>query len=71
MGGERWHDALPDTFGAVESFDLATGAWVSYAPMPTTRHGLGLTVYNGEIWAIGGGPIRGNSYTDVVEVFTP
>jgi len=39
--------------------------------MPTARHGLGLAVVGEEIWAVGGGPSQGNSYTQVIEAYHP
>ena len=70
IGGEAWHDALPGTLHANDSYGAADG-WVDFAPMPTARHGLGVTALGGVIWTVGGGPVRGNSYTDVVEIFDP
>lgn len=72
MGGEDWSlPQLPATYGVVEAFDLATGTWSTKRPMPTARHGMGVASFDGAIYTIGGGPSRGNSFTDVVEVFTP
>ena len=48
-----------------------TCSYPPLAPMPTARHGLGLALVGKDLFAIGGGPQRGNSYTTVVEVFTP
>jgi hypothetical protein len=39
--------------------------------MPTARHGLGLTWLGDALYAVGGGPSQGNSYTATVETFTP
>lgn len=41
------------------------------APMPTARHGLGLTVVQGRIYVISGGPTPGGSFSDLNEVFSP
>jgi N-acetylneuraminic acid mutarotase len=71
VGGEDWALAPPGTFGTHELFDAQAGAWSTRATMPTARHGLGLTWLAGALYAIGGGPIQGNSYTPIVEVFTP
>jgi N-acetylneuraminic acid mutarotase len=71
VGGEHWTGDLPGTYGANESYDPSSNAWTSRAPMPTSRHGLGVATFGDALWAIGGGPVRGNSYTDVVEVFRP
>lgn len=71
IGGEQWHIALPGTFGVTEGFNVSTSTWQTFASMPTGRHGFGLVAWNGALYAIGGAPVMGNSYTDVVEVFTP
>lgn len=71
VGGERWDRGLPGTFAVAESFDVVRGTWRSDPPMPTARHGIGVASLGGSIYVVGGGPIMGNSYTDVVEVFTP
>jgi hypothetical protein len=39
--------------------------------MPTARHGLGVAVLGGKIYAIGGGPQAGFAQTSVVEIFEP
>lgn len=71
VGGEDWALPLPGTFGAHEVFDASTGAWTTLASMPTPRHGLGVAWLDDGMYAVGGGPSQGNSYTAVVEVFTP
>ena len=71
IGGERWDLPPPATFSANEGIDLASGEWRAYAPMPTSRHGIGVALLDGSIHVVGGGPSQGNSYTNVVEVFTP
>jgi non-specific serine/threonine protein kinase len=71
VGGEDWALPLPGTFGAHEVYDASTGAWTTRADMPTARHGLGLTWVDDRLYAVGGGPQQGNSYTAVVEIFAP
>jgi N-acetylneuraminic acid mutarotase len=71
IGGERWDIPPPGTFPVNDGLDLASGSWSGYAPMPTARHGAGIAVLGGAIYVIAGGPEQGNSYTDVVEIFTP
>ena len=71
VGGEDWALPLPGTFGNHETFDVTTGAWTSDVPMPTARHGLGLAWLGGTLYAIGGGPSQGNSYTATVEALRP
>jgi hypothetical protein len=71
IGGEQWVGPLPGTFSQNEGFDATQGSWTSFAPMPTRRHGLGLTALGAEIYSVAGGPVRGNSYSSVVELFAP
>src|SRR2546426_9123415 len=40
--------------GTVEAYDPTTNTWTTKAPMPTPRHGLGTSVVNGVIYAMGG-----------------
>jgi hypothetical protein len=70
VGGEDWALAPPGTFGVHEVWSATTGAWSTSAPMPTSRHGLGLAWIGDAMYAVGGGPIQGNSYTATVEAFT-
>lgn len=71
VGGEDWALPFPGTFTTHEVLDLAAARWEDAAPMALARHGLGLVSLGGALWAIGGGPSQGNSYTDVVEVLGP
>ncbi len=71
VGGEQWVGPLPATFPNVEALDLDSGLWTTAGPMHTARHGLGVAAVGDEIYAVGGGPVQGNSYTDVVEVHRP
>jgi N-acetylneuraminic acid mutarotase len=71
IGGEDWDLPFPGTLHAHEAYDPSAGAWSTFAPMPTARHGFGLAQEDGALYAIGGGPTQGNSYTDVVEMYSP
>ena len=71
VGGEQWVGPLPGTFDANEGFAVSSTAWQPFAPLPHRRHGLGLAQLGGSLYSVGGGPSRGNSYTNLVEVFTP
>jgi hypothetical protein len=71
LGGEDWALPYPGTFGTHDAFDASTRTWRFLAPMPTARHGLGLARIGDRLFAVGGGPGQGNSYTAVVEVFAP
>jgi hypothetical protein len=71
IGGETWSMGPPATFTANEMFDSMSKRWAVLAPMPTARHGLGLAAVGTEIWAVGGGPSQGNSYTTVIEAYQP
>jgi N-acetylneuraminic acid mutarotase len=70
VGGEDWALAPPGTFGTHEVWSATTGVWSTRAPMPTPRHGVGLAWIGDVMYAVGGGPIQGNSYTATVEAFT-
>jgi hypothetical protein len=39
--------------------------------LPTGRHGLAAAGFGGRLFTIGGGPMKGLSQTDIVEVFVP
>ncbi len=71
IGGEDWALPFPGTFHQHDVYDPATSTWSADLPMPTARHGFGLALLGGAMYAIGGGPTQGNSYTDVVEVLVP
>jgi N-acetylneuraminic acid mutarotase len=71
IGGEDWALPFPGTFHAHEVYDPKSNAWSDDLPMPTARHGFGLALLGGAMYAVGGGPSQGNSYTDVVEVLVP
>jgi N-acetylneuraminic acid mutarotase len=71
IGGEQWVGPLPGTFSQNEGFDVTLETWRSFAPMPTRRHGLGLAALGGYLYAGGGGPVRGDSTSSVVEQFLP
>jgi len=71
IGGEEWSGPLPGTFADVQGFDPRSGRWTTYAPLPHARHGLGVAALGDSLYAVGGGDIRGNSYTTLVEIFTP
>lgn len=71
VGGEDWALPLPGTFAAHEVLDPISRTWTKAPPMPTARHGLGIAWLAGALYAVGGGPIQGNSYTEIVEVFRP
>jgi hypothetical protein len=71
IGGERWDIPFPGTFHEHEVYSPKTRAWTSRAPMPTARHGFGLALVDGALFAIGGGTGQGNTYTTAVERYLP
>ncbi|WP_394842269.1 hypothetical protein LZC95_34975 [Pendulispora brunnea] len=71
IGGEDWFMPFPGTFSTHEAYDPSANAWRTLAPMPTARHGFGLARLAGSLFAVGGGPSMGNSYTNVTEVYLP
>jgi N-acetylneuraminic acid mutarotase len=50
-GGRQVTDART---AANDAYDFDTGQWSSRAPIPTARDHLGVTAYNGQIYAVGG-----------------
>lgn len=71
VGGEDWSTPGNDTFAANEAYNPATSRWSSHEPLPLPRHGLGLATLDRRIYAVGGGPLKGNSYTNRVDVYRP
>jgi hypothetical protein len=77
MGGEdRTFDAqnrgIDRVYGTLESYDPATDTWLSHAPMPIPRHGMGAVTIGEWIYVAGGGPIVGGGIkTSVHEAYRP
>ncbi len=62
--------AQPPTAVPPAPASAASNSWVSQAPMPTKRAGLGLAAFAGKIFAIGG--VRDNNQaTRLVEIYDP
>jgi DNA-binding CsgD family transcriptional regulator/N-acetylneuraminic acid mutarotase len=62
--------AQPPTPAPSNSGSADVNRWVSQAPMPTKRAGLGLVAFEGRIFAIGG--VRDNNQaTRLVEIYDP
>ncbi len=53
------------TLNNLECFDPKTGEWTTLSPMLTHRHGVGVAVLSGPIYAVGGHD--GWSYLNTVE----
>jgi hypothetical protein len=71
IGGEDWALPAPGTYDVHEGLDVSAGQWRTFAAMPTSRHGFGLARQGGAFYAIGGGTVHGNSYSDVHEMYSP
>jgi hypothetical protein len=67
-GGERATDG--STFPQNEEYDPATNSWRTLTAMPTPRHGAAFATISGVVYAAGGGPIAGSSFSAVNEAFT-
>ena len=65
LGGER----RQGTFDNNERYDPDINTWTIETPMPTARHGLGVTSIDDKIYAIGGGPNPGLSTSWENEIF--
>jgi N-acetylneuraminic acid mutarotase len=71
VGGEDWDGPAPGTFSDVQGVSSLDAAWQDFAPLPHARHGIGVAEVAGALYVIGGGPSRGNSYTNEVDQFRP
>jgi N-acetylneuraminic acid mutarotase len=71
IGGEQWSGPDPGTFADVQGLDALDGTWQSFAPLVHARHGIGTAALAGALYVVGGGPSRGNSYSNEVAVFEP
>jgi len=69
VGGEDWVSDGPGTFADVEGLSTLDGAWSNFAPLTHARHGIGVAVVGHQLFVIGGGPMRANSYTQEVDAF--
>ncbi|KAK0041311.1 kelch-like protein 18 [Biomphalaria pfeifferi] len=58
-----------DSLSTVERFDPITGQWTPGEPMNTMRSRVGVTVFKGRLYAIGG--YNGMERLDTVEVYDP
>lgn len=65
-GGEEL-SAGGTTFPEVEAFDVDSERWVSLAPMPSPRHGLGVVGIGETIYTLAGGPQPGLAFSSTVE----
>jgi N-acetylneuraminic acid mutarotase len=59
IGGSQRYNTLDNGFSyrsinSTEAYDPATDTWVGKAPMPTSRDGLGVAVFQGKIYCFGG-----------------
>jgi len=64
----RWY--IPgDSVCTVEIFNPLVGKWTKSTPMRTLRSRVGVSVLDGELYAIGG--YNGTARLDTVEVFEP
>ena len=71
IGGEEWAGPDPGTFADVQGLASLAAKWTVFAPLPHARHGIGVASTGGLGYVIGGGPMRGNSYTVEVDQFAP
>jgi hypothetical protein len=56
---------------AHEAYDPRERRWFPRHPMPTPRHGLGVAVAEGRLFAIAGGSAAGGSATGANEELAP
>lgn len=65
MGGEQ----IQGTMDAVERYDPVNDKWSKELPMPTARHGLGVTSNDDKIFALSGGIHPGMTFSSVNEIY--
>jgi hypothetical protein len=58
-------------FNATEMYEPAGNRWISLAPMPTPRHGIGAAVIGGRVYVPAGGIEPGFAATQANEAYTP
>jgi hypothetical protein len=66
FGGETQGDR-DETIAEVEAYDRESRRWLALPDMLTPRHGLGGASYDGRVFALEGGPMRGGSASSLVE----
>lgn len=66
MGGEQ----IQGTFNK-KRYDPINDTWTKELPMPTARHGLGVSSYDDKVYAIGGGLYPGLTASANNEIFNP
>ena len=69
FGGEGNDASASGTFEEVEAYDSSLDAWLSLAPMPTPRHGIGAAAVEGRVHLPGGAPVQGFGVTGAHEVY--
>jgi uncharacterized protein (TIGR03437 family) len=69
FGGEGNSGRPEQTFEEVHAYDPPNDIWTELALMPTPRHGLYGITLNDRIFAPGGGPIAGATFSTAHEVF--
>lgn len=57
VGGEAPTSVITD----VQSYNLTTKVWAKLAPLPTPRHGLGVTAVGHTLYAVGGARAPGHA----------
>lgn len=65
LGGEQIQGTIED----VERYDPINDRWAKELPMPTARHGLGVTSHDDKIFAIAGGTHPGMTFSSVNEIY--
>ncbi|MGB7157341.1 MAG: fibronectin type III domain-containing protein [Tepidisphaeraceae bacterium] len=72
FGGENSsgnHGATDDdVFDRVDIYNPTTRTWRLGTPMPTARHATVAILHLGKVYVVGGGVVRGTSFSNVVEV---
>jgi N-acetylneuraminic acid mutarotase len=69
FGGEGNQQDPRGMFAEVEAYHAGMDNWISLAPMPTPRHGVGVAVVGDRIFLPGGATVQGFGATGVSEAF--
>ncbi len=71
FGGEGNPSSPVGIFEETEAYDPVADRWLTLAPMPTPRHGLGAAPLQGRIYLPLGADEEGFSFVSAFEVFVP
>lgn len=72
MGGNHFRDSSDyDDVLSCEYYSPETGQWTAVAPMPRGQSDVGVTVFNGQIYVVGGYSWNSRCMVDIVQRYDP